>query len=197
MKKILTTLMMIFLLLGGMGGISHAWTVDLAWDASPTPGITRYVIYWGWDSRNYRYADASNIVGDPVLTTKTITGLSSGTYYVTVFAYDSLAIPSEFSNEICISDSPLDKIQNSANIYSTIQTAYDNANTGNIIQVIEQNFAENLVLDDNVNITLGGSYTCNNNFDTQVADSYTVINGNVTITDGSITIDSGGNFGLF
>lgn len=58
----------------------------LSWSANSESDLTGYKVYWDTDS-GHPYANAQD-VGN--LTSKTITGLSSGTtYYVTVTAYDS------------------------------------------------------------------------------------------------------------
>ena len=69
--------------------------VSLAWDASVTPGVTGYKVYYG---------NSSGIYGTPIVignqTSYTVTGLSPGTYYFAVTAFDASGNESEFSNEV-------------------------------------------------------------------------------------------------
>jgi hypothetical protein len=72
-----------------------ATDVSLAWDASVTPEVTGYKVYYG---------NSSGIYGAPItignLTTYTVTGLSAGTYYFAVTAIDAQGNESDFSNEV-------------------------------------------------------------------------------------------------
>ena len=69
--------------------------VSLAWDASVSPNITGYKVYVGTSSGNY---------GTPITignqTTYTVTGLTPGTYYFAVTAFDTNGDESGFSNEV-------------------------------------------------------------------------------------------------
>jgi hypothetical protein len=72
-----------------------ATDVSLAWDPSVSPGIAGYKIYFGNSSGTY---------GTPITignqTTYTVTGLTSGTYYFAVTAFDAQGNESDFSNEV-------------------------------------------------------------------------------------------------
>jgi hypothetical protein len=72
-----------------------ATDVSLAWDASVTPEVTGYKVYYGNSSGTY---------GTPItignLTTYTITDLAAGTYYFAVTAIDAQGNESAFSNEV-------------------------------------------------------------------------------------------------
>jgi len=72
-----------------------ATDVPLAWDASTSPNIAGYKVYYGNGSHTY---------GTPItignLTTYTVTGLSNGTYYFSVTAFDTDGNESDFSNEV-------------------------------------------------------------------------------------------------
>lgn len=71
-------------------------SVTLAWDASPSPEVTGYRVYYGAASGDYTN---SVVVGD--VTTNTVSGLTSGvTYFFAVTAYDTNVVESTFSNEI-------------------------------------------------------------------------------------------------
>jgi len=75
----------------------QAGQVSLAWDASPSPNVGGYRIYYGQASGNYTAnADAGN------QTTYTLTGLEDGkTYYFAAKAYDiAKTTESGFSNEV-------------------------------------------------------------------------------------------------
>jgi len=60
-------------------------TINLQWNDNPESDLVGYKVYWDTDS-GHSYA---NVVDVGNLTSYTITGIGSGTYYVTVTAYDS------------------------------------------------------------------------------------------------------------
>jgi hypothetical protein len=70
-------------------------SVSLAWDASPSPNITGYKVYYGNASRSY---------GTPVtignVLTYTVTGLTPNTWYFAVTAFDNSGNESGYSNEV-------------------------------------------------------------------------------------------------
>lgn len=90
----LYTLPILLLLLCGAAQAIAA-DVSLAWDASISPNIAGYKVYVGNSSRTY---------GSPISignqTSYTVTGLSSGTYYFTVTAFDVDGNESDYSNEV-------------------------------------------------------------------------------------------------
>jgi hypothetical protein len=69
--------------------------VSLAWDASVTPEVTGYKVYYG---------NSSGVYGTPITignqTSYTVTGLTAGTYYFAVTAFDASGNESDFSNEV-------------------------------------------------------------------------------------------------
>jgi hypothetical protein len=69
--------------------------ISLAWDASVSPEVTGYNIYVGNSSGTY---GAPITIGNQ--TTYTVTGLTSGTYYIVATAFDALGNESAFSNEV-------------------------------------------------------------------------------------------------
>jgi len=69
--------------------------VSLAWDPSVSPNIAGYKVYIGNGSRNY---GTQIVIGNQ--TAYTVTGLSGGTYYFAVTAFDFDGNESDFSNEI-------------------------------------------------------------------------------------------------
>lgn len=78
---------------------SDTWPgqVTLYWEASPSPDVTGYKVYYGWQSRRYSWT-----VDAGPRTDLTVTGLSEGQrYYFAVKAYGSSGgLESRFSNEV-------------------------------------------------------------------------------------------------
>ena len=70
--------------------------------------------------------------------------------------------------------------------YSSIQGAYDEAFDGNTIQIIAVTFTENLSIDLNKSVTFEGGFS----YDFSTVIGSTTINGNITITDGTVTMDN-------
>lgn len=72
------------------------YSVNLAWDRSPSLGVAGYRIYYGPASGNY-----TNNVRAGNVTSNSIPGLAGGgTYFFTVVAYDASGVESLPSNEI-------------------------------------------------------------------------------------------------
>ncbi len=76
-------------------GRAMAADVSLAWDPSISPNIAGYKVYVGTSSRIY---NAPITIGNQ--TAYTVTGLSNGTYYFAVTAFDSSGNESDYSNEV-------------------------------------------------------------------------------------------------
>jgi len=75
---------------------ASAASVTLAWDASPSPEVTGYKIYFGPSSRNY-----TNVINVGNVLVATVTNLSTGgTYFFAATAYDGGGLESDFSNEV-------------------------------------------------------------------------------------------------
>jgi fibronectin type 3 domain-containing protein len=72
-----------------------AGNVPLTWDASTSPSVTHYRVYWGTASHAYTNV---NTIGN--LTTHLVLNLELGTYYFAVTALDADGNESDFSNEI-------------------------------------------------------------------------------------------------
>jgi len=70
--------------------------VTLQWDRNTEPDIAGYKVYYGTASRVYGVP----IVLAGNVTTYTVTGLTSGTYYFAVTAYNTAGLESGFSNEV-------------------------------------------------------------------------------------------------
>lgn len=85
----------ILLFLFGVLPEAMAADVSLAWDPSVSSNITGYKIYIGSSSGNY---STTVTIGNQ--TTYTLTGLSAGTYYFAVTAYDANGNESGYSNEV-------------------------------------------------------------------------------------------------
>ncbi|HHN65661.1 MAG TPA: fibronectin type III domain-containing protein, partial [Nitrospirae bacterium] len=83
------------LLIGLSITVSFAYTVTLSWDANTESDLAGYKVYYGTSSRNYTETiDVGNT------TTYQITGLSEGTYYFAVTAYDTSGNESDYSEEV-------------------------------------------------------------------------------------------------
>lgn len=71
---------------------AHAGNVSLAWDPSESTNIAGYKVYYG---------QAAGVYGSPITignqTTYTVTGLTPGTYYLTVTAFDEQGNESDFA----------------------------------------------------------------------------------------------------
>jgi hypothetical protein len=78
------------------GSVHLAWTAPTTYtDGTPQTDLTGYKIYYGTSSGNYTTSiDIGNV------TSYTLTNLATGTYFISVTAYDSSRIESNFSNEV-------------------------------------------------------------------------------------------------
>lgn len=70
--------------------------------------------------------------------------------------------------------------------FSNIQSAYNVADDGGIIQSIASEFTEDININRNITLTLDGGYDCN--YTTKVGN--TVLRGNISVTEGVTAIDS-------
>ena len=78
------------------------------------------------------------------------------------------------------------KIMGTSEYYSTLQAAYDAAVNGDTIQSRTLLFTEDLGIDRNISVTLAGGYNC----DFSATTGVTTLNGNTTVSDGTITIEN-------
>ncbi|MDO8281756.1 MAG: S8 family serine peptidase [Thermodesulfovibrionia bacterium] len=82
--------------------------------------------------------------------------------------------------------SPVRVIGSANSYYTSLQPAYDDSSEGDDIHFQDDTFNENLIFNTNKTITLRGGYDCDFNPTT----GKTVINGNVTISDGVVTMEN-------
>ncbi len=69
--------------------------VSLAWDQNTSPNLAGNRVYVGTASRTYGAP-----ITIPLQTEYTVTGLTPGTYYFAVTAFDTSGLESDFSNEV-------------------------------------------------------------------------------------------------
>ena len=93
--KSIGMLCIVALTLIGCSANALAADVALSWSSNTEPDLAGYKVYYGAASHGY---------GSPVViglqTTYTVTGLSNGTYYFSVTAFDTSGNESGFSNEV-------------------------------------------------------------------------------------------------
>jgi hypothetical protein len=75
--------------------IAHAQKVRLAWDASPSPGITHYRIHYGTNGANYTLVTNVGLVR-----TQTVVLPHTGRWFFAATAVDANGLESPFSNQI-------------------------------------------------------------------------------------------------
>jgi hypothetical protein len=73
----------------------QAQSVTLAWNASPSPEVTGYRVYYGTNSRSY-----SVVTNAGLALTQTVVLPHAGRWFFAATAYDALGLESEFSNEV-------------------------------------------------------------------------------------------------
>ena len=88
MRYLLTFILLLF------ASSAFANSAQLAWDASPSPDVVGYVLYYGQDDTALEY---SKDVGTALETT--VDGLSTGTWYFAVTAYNATS-ESDYSNMV-------------------------------------------------------------------------------------------------
>ena len=89
MKRLLT----ILILQGAL--IAQAQKVRLAWDASPSPGITHYRIHFGTNVGNYSFVTNVGLVR-----TQTVVVPHTGRWFFAATAVDANGMESPFSNQV-------------------------------------------------------------------------------------------------
>ena len=96
MRKLIVLLLVI-------ASITAAWAGDvtLAWDPNTESDLAGYKLHYGPAPRTYIY---SINVGN--VTTRTLTGLPPGTYFIAATAYNAVGLESGYSNEVSITLTP-------------------------------------------------------------------------------------------
>ena len=89
MKRLLTILIAVW------AATTSAQSVTLAWNASPSPEVTGYRVYYGTNSRSYSVVTNAGLV-----LTQTVVLPHLGRWFFAATAYDALGLESEFSNEV-------------------------------------------------------------------------------------------------
>lgn len=93
MKKIIRLFILLFILLSV--NMAFAADIKLKWVPNTEPDVLGYKIHYGFAHREYdQVLDVANV------TDYVITGLSAGTYYLCVTAYDDSGNESDYSYEI-------------------------------------------------------------------------------------------------
>src|SRR5574341_203682 len=67
----------------------------LSWSPNTETNLAGYRVYYGTSSRSY-----PNVIDVGLVTTYTVTGLGSGTYFLALTAYNTAGAESEFSSEV-------------------------------------------------------------------------------------------------
>ena len=75
--------------------VGRAQSVTLAWDASPSPEVTAYRIYFGTNAGNYAFVTNAGLV-----LTRTVLLPHSGRWFFAATAVDANGLESDFSNEV-------------------------------------------------------------------------------------------------
>jgi hypothetical protein len=75
--------------------VVHAQKVRLAWDASPSPDVVGYRIYFGTNAGNYSFVTNAGLVR-----TQTVVVPHTGRWFFAATATDTNGMESAFSNEV-------------------------------------------------------------------------------------------------
>ena len=89
MKRWLTTLILVW---AAAAGAQH---VTLAWDASPSPGVVNYRIYFGTNAGDYLFVTNAGLV-----LTQAVVLPHTGRWFFAATALDADGLESGFSNEV-------------------------------------------------------------------------------------------------
>lgn len=73
----------------------HAQSVTLAWDASPSPGVVNYRIYFGTNAGSYQFVTNAGLV-----LTQRVVLPHTGRWFFVATAMDTNGMESSFSNEV-------------------------------------------------------------------------------------------------
>ncbi len=112
---------------------------------------------------------------------------SNGTYSVKLTVTDSDGDTDTLTRTnyitVCYSNA---NIVGDSTAYSTLQSAYDAAATGNTLEGRDVTITEDVNLNRNMTVTIQGGYNC----DHSAVSGKTAINGNMTISDGTVTMEN-------
>jgi hypothetical protein len=75
--------------------VGRAQSVTLTWDASPSPGVTGYHLYYGTNSRSYSFVTNAGLVR-----TQAVVLPHTGRWFFAATVSDTIGMESEFSNEV-------------------------------------------------------------------------------------------------
>ncbi len=89
MKRLLTILVLL------SATLAHAQKVRLAWDASPSPDVVGYRIYFGTNAGNYSY-----LINVGLVRTQTVVLPHTGRWFFAATAVDANGMESPFSNQV-------------------------------------------------------------------------------------------------
>jgi len=89
MKRLVTILIALW------AATVQAQSVTLAWDASPSPSVTGYLIYYGTNSRSYSFLTNAGLA-----LTQTVVLPHLGRWFFAATAYDAQGLESDYSNEV-------------------------------------------------------------------------------------------------
>jgi hypothetical protein len=110
----------------------------------------------------------------------------SGTFNFTAKVTDTWPLEDTAQLSITIWPAPSTRIEDTpSETFNTIQDVYNASGDGDTIQATATTFSENLNFDRNISVTLMGGF----NSDYTSNTSYTTVNGTVTISSGTLTVD--------
>ncbi|MGD0977410.1 MAG: dockerin type I domain-containing protein [Minisyncoccia bacterium] len=133
-----------------LSGIAWAGNVTLAWDPNTESDLAGYKVYYGTASGSY---GAPITIGTQ--TTYTVAGLTPGTYYFAVTAYNTSGLESGFSNEV------------STTVGSTSGSICDINGDGNV-NVLDLQLLVNIIL--GIHTPISGKGDINGDGNTNVLD---------------------------
>ena len=96
MKWFLAMLMLVGAVAAG------AERLTLAWDPSPSEGVSGYRIYYGTDTRSYQFVTNAGLA-----LTQSVVLPWGGRWFFAATAYDTNGLESDFSNEVSWQSKPL------------------------------------------------------------------------------------------
>ncbi|HET6514626.1 MAG TPA: CAP domain-containing protein [Thermodesulfovibrionales bacterium] len=109
-----------------------------------------------------------------------------GSYNVKLTASDENgSVTVTKTNYITVSPCPNAKVHMASSYFASIQTAYDQSFSGDVIEMQAVDFIEALVLGQDKTVTLKGGYNC----DCTCIVGYSTLDGSITIEKGTVIID--------